>query len=173
MMRDQKQVDMSCNEGGTSLESTEPKSECNGDMNSGLLGRPRRLNSDTDISAEVSLPPIPRQSSWKQPTDSRQTKNLQVSNRKPALSSQNSMDPKLGNKKYLPPKKQTAISTPYQDTSVERLIREVTNEKFWHHPGICFDYVYNELSVIHFPLLFEIGIDLWTSLFSRVNALFL
>ncbi|KAE8077345.1 hypothetical protein FH972_015917 [Carpinus fangiana] len=134
MARDQKQVDIPCNEGGTSLETTEPKSECNGDMNSGLLGRPRRLNGDTDLSAEVSLPPIPRQSSWKQPTDSRQMKNLQVSNRKPTLISQNSMDPKLGNKKYLPPKKQTANSTQYQDTSVERLIREVTNEKFWHHP---------------------------------------
>ncbi|KAL4604072.1 hypothetical protein ACB092_10G167600 [Castanea dentata] len=134
MTRDQKQVDISCNEGATSLESTEPKSECNGDMNSGLLGRPRRLNSDTDISAEGSLPPIPRQSSWKQPTDLRQPKSFQVSNRKPALISQNSMDPKLGNKKALPPKKQTAISTPYQDTSVERLIREVTNEKFWHRP---------------------------------------
>jgi senataxin len=136
MMRDQKQVDIPCNEGGTSLETSEPKSECNGDMNSGLLGRPRRLNGDTDLSVEVSLPPIPRQSSWKQPTDSRQMKNLQVSNRKPTLISQNSMDPKLGNKKYLPPKKPTSNSTPYQDTSVERLIREVTNEKFWHHPGI-------------------------------------
>jgi senataxin len=136
MTRDQKQVDIPCNEGGTSLETTEPKSECNGDMNSGLLGRPRRLNGDTDLSAEVSLRPIPRQSLWKQPTDSRQMKNLQVSNRKPTLISQNSMDPKLGNKKYVPPKKQTANSTQYQDTSVERLIREVTNEKFWHHPGI-------------------------------------
>ncbi|KAB1205473.1 putative helicase senataxin [Morella rubra] len=131
MMRDQKQVDIPCNEGGTSLESTELKSECNGDMNSGLLGRPRRLNGDADLSAEVSLPPVPRQSSWKQPIDLRQPKNLQVSNRKP---NQNSMDYKLGNKKHLPPKKQTAISSPYQDTSVERLIREVTNEKFWHHP---------------------------------------
>lgn len=136
MTRDQKQVDVPCNEGGTSLETSEPKSECNGDMNSGLLGRPRRLNGDTDLSAEVSMLPIPRQSSWKQPTDSRQMKNLQVSNRKPTLISQNSMDPKLGNKKHLPPKKQTANSPPYQDTSVERLIREVTNEKFWHHPGI-------------------------------------
>ncbi|KAB1206603.1 Helicase sen1 [Morella rubra] len=126
-MRDQKQVDIPCNEGGASLESTELKSEYNGDMNSGLLGRPRRLNGD----AEVSLPPIPRQSSWKQPIDLRQPKTLQVSNRKP---SQNSMDYKLGNKKHLPPKKQTAIGSPYQDTSVERLIREVTNEKFWHHP---------------------------------------
>ncbi|KAK9270871.1 hypothetical protein L1049_026457 [Liquidambar formosana] len=53
--------------------------------------------------------------------------------RKPALNSQTSMDPKLGNKKN-PPKKQIVSIPQYQDTSVERLIREVTNEKFWHHP---------------------------------------
>ncbi|KAF5442421.1 hypothetical protein F2P56_035079 [Juglans regia] len=134
MIRDQKQLDIACNEGGTFSESTELKSECNGDMNSGLLGRPRRLNGETDFSAEASLPPIPRQSSWKQPTDLRQPKNFPVSNRKSALISQNSMDSKLGSKKHLPPKKQTSNITPYQDTSVERLIREVTNEKFWHHP---------------------------------------
>lgn len=27
-------------------------------------------------------------------------------------------------------------TTQYQDTSVERLIREVTSDKFWHHPGL-------------------------------------
>lgn len=32
-------------------------------------------------------------------------------------------------------KKQLMSSTQYQDTSVERLIREVTSEKFWHNPG--------------------------------------
>lgn len=136
MMRDQKQLDLACNEGGTSLESNEPKSDCNGDMNSGLLCRPRRLNGESDFSAEASLPPITRHSSWKQPTDLRQPKNFPVSNRKLAPISQNSMDSKLGSKKHLPPKKQTSNTTPYQDTSVERLIREVTNEKFWHHPGI-------------------------------------
>ncbi|XP_042985981.1 uncharacterized ATP-dependent helicase C29A10.10c-like isoform X2 [Carya illinoinensis] len=134
MMQDQKQLDVASYEGGTSSESTELKSECNGDMSSGLLGRPRRLNGETDFSAEASLPPIPRQSSWKQPTDLRQPKNFPVSNRKSAVIGQNSMDSKLGSKKHLPPKKQTSNITPYQDTSVERLIREVTNEKFWHHP---------------------------------------
>ncbi|XP_022768304.1 uncharacterized protein LOC111312367 isoform X4 [Durio zibethinus] len=132
---DQKQVDLPYNEGGNpAVESCDLKSECNGDMNSGLLARPRRLNSDTDLS-EAHLPPIPRQSSWKQPIDSRQLKNSQFSNRKPAPISQSSMDTKMVNKKHLPSKKTTANSTSYQDTSVERLIREVTNEKFWHRPG--------------------------------------
>ncbi|XWS15034.1 hypothetical protein CRYUN_Cryun35bG0059800 [Craigia yunnanensis] len=131
---DQKQVDVPCYEGSNpAVELCDPKSECNGDMNSGLLARPRRLNIDTDLS-EAHLPPIPRQSSWKQPIDSRQLKNSQFSNRKPVPISQSSMDTKMVNKKHLPSKKITATSTSYQDTSVERLIREVTNEKFWHHP---------------------------------------
>ncbi|XLS66227.1 hypothetical protein HN51_026201 [Arachis hypogaea] len=31
-------------------------------------------------------------------------------------------------------KKQTPVNIQPQDTSVEPLIREVTSEKFWHHP---------------------------------------
>ncbi|XVE55465.1 hypothetical protein DITRI_Ditri03aG0160800 [Diplodiscus trichospermus] len=131
---DKKQVVVPCNEGRNPLlELCDPKSECNGDMNSGLLARPRRLNSDTDLS-EAHLPPIPRQSSWKQPIDTRQLKNPQFLNRKPAPISLSYMDSKLVNKKHLPSKKTPASSISYQDTSVERLIREVTNEKFWHHP---------------------------------------
>ncbi|KAF7843586.1 putative ATP-dependent helicase C29A10.10c-like isoform X1 [Senna tora] len=131
--KDQKQTEASSGEGGTHAETYEPKSDCNGD-NSGLLGRPRRLNSDTGLSTEVSLPPIPRQSSWKQPTDLRQQKNVPVSNRKSGLTGQSSNDMKLGNKKHLSTKKQISVGTQSQDTSVERLIREVTSEKFWHHP---------------------------------------
>ncbi|MBA0624165.1 hypothetical protein Godav_009563 [Gossypium davidsonii] len=130
---DQKQVDVPCNEGSNpAVESCDPKSECNGDMNSGLLARPRRLNSGSDLS---HLPTIPKQSSWKQPIDSRQLKNSQFPNRKPTPISQSAMDTKMVNKKHLPSKKITATTTSYHDTSVERFIREATNEKFWHHPG--------------------------------------
>ncbi|CAL5348743.1 unnamed protein product [Camellia sinensis] len=161
MNKDSKQVDLSCNEGNTYLESNDSKSECNGDMNSGLLGRPRRLNSATDLAAELRPPSIPRQSSWKQPTDSKQLKNSQASTRKPALIGQSSTDSKLGTKK-LPSKKQTTVNTQYQDTSVERLLREVTNEKFWHHPEEAelqcvpgrFDSVEEYVRVFE-PLLFE------------------
>lgn len=135
IIKDQKQIDALYGEGRIAMDSSESKTECNGDMNHGLLGRPRRLNGDNDVATEA-LPPIPRQSSWKQPTDSRLLKNSQGTYRKPSLISQNSMDLKLGIKKLLPAKKQTAISNSYQDTSVERLIREVTNEKFWHQPGM-------------------------------------
>ncbi|KAG8641878.1 uncharacterized ATP-dependent helicase C29A10.10c isoform X2 [Manihot esculenta] len=162
MIKDQKQVDLSCNEGGTSLESCQAKNESNGDVSSGQQVKPRRLNSDADFSGEGYPPPIPRQSSWKQPSDLRQPKNSQYPNRKPALMSQSSIDSKLGNKKHLPAKKPALVSTPYQDTSVERLIREVTNEKFWHHPEESelqcvpgrFESVEEYVKVFE-PLLFE------------------
>ncbi|XP_061363998.1 uncharacterized ATP-dependent helicase C29A10.10c-like isoform X2 [Gastrolobium bilobum] len=132
--KDQKLVDTSFGEGGTQAEAHEPKSDCNGD-NSGLLGRSRRLNSETEPPpTEVNLPPIPRQGSWKQPTDLRQQKNALIPNRKLGQSGQSSNDVKLGNKKHLSNKKQTSVSIQSQDSSVERLIREVTSEKFWHHP---------------------------------------
>ena len=140
MIKDQKQVDLSSNEGGGNpVEYNEPKSESNNDMNSGLLGRPRRLNSANDISAEVHPPTILRQSSWKP--------NPQLSGRK--LSMINQSESKLGNKKHPPAKVQATMSSQYQDTSVERLIREVTNEKFWHHPGMKLFY----LSVLLFAVL--------------------
>ncbi|XP_057502593.1 helicase sen1-like isoform X2 [Actinidia eriantha] len=157
--KDSKQVDLSCTEGNTYVESNDSISEYNGDMNSGLLGRPRRLNSTTDPAAEVHLPSIPRQSSWKQPADSKQLKKSQVPPRN--LVSQNSIDAKLVTRK-LPSKKQNTVSNQYQDTSVERLLREVTNEKFWHHPEEAelqcvpgqFDSVEEYVRVFE-PLLFE------------------
>ncbi|GFY85806.1 P-loop containing nucleoside triphosphate hydrolases superfamily protein [Actinidia rufa] len=159
--KDSKQVDLSSNEGHTYVESTDPKSESNGDINSSLLGKPRRLNSATDLAAEVHPPSIPRQSSWKQLTDSRPLKNSQLSTRKQALITQSSVDPKLGTKK-LPPKKPATAGNQYQDTSVERLLREVTNEKFWHHPEEAelqcvpgrFESV-EEYARVFEPLLFE------------------
>nr|TKR65896.1 putative ATP-dependent helicase C29A10.10c-like [Populus alba] len=114
-LKDQKQADLPCNDVGFSVESCTPKSESNGDINSAQPAKNRKVNGDSDFPVDTHLPPIQKQSTWKQPAES-------------------SMDSKLGNKKYLPVKKSTGASTPYQDTSVERLIREVTNEKFWHHP---------------------------------------
>lgn len=139
--KDQKQVDTSFGEGGTLAEAHEPKSDCNGD-NSGLIGRSRKIISETEPPTEVNLPPIPRQGSWKQQTDFRPQKNAHLPNRKLGQSGQSSNDVKLGNKKHLSIKKQTPVSVQSQDTSVERLIREVTSEKFWHHPGIKCLYYY-------------------------------
>ncbi|KVH98564.1 helicase sen1 [Cynara cardunculus var. scolymus] len=163
MMRDAKQVDQSCNESSSYLESGDPRSECNnGDINSGPVARPKRSISGIDLAAEDKPLPNHRQSILKQTTDSRQTKNAQLPGRKTALVNQNSSDPKAGGKK-LPSKKPLTITTPqYQDTSVERLLREVTNEKFWQHPEEAelqcvpgsFESVEEYIRVFE-PLLFE------------------
>ncbi|CAA3025985.1 Hypothetical predicted protein [Olea europaea subsp. europaea] len=131
--KDLKQADLSNNEGNNSLEANDSKSESNDDNILGPLGRSRRLNNLTDPIAEGQTAPISRQSSWKLPTDMRQLKNSQVPGRKLSVSGLSATDSKLALKK-LPSKKQSAVSSQYHNTSVERLLREVTNEKFWHHP---------------------------------------
>ncbi|KAK1287351.1 putative helicase MAGATAMA 3 [Acorus calamus] len=129
MTKEQKQVDPAGPEGGASMEYNDPKVECNGDIHS----RSKKLSND--LFGEGGPPPLPKQGSGKQPVDNIQPKNPPVASfRKPALTaSQNSVDSKVGNKK-LPPKKPNNNITQYQDTSVERLLREVTNDKFWHNP---------------------------------------
>ncbi|XP_038985487.1 uncharacterized protein LOC103707104 [Phoenix dactylifera] len=135
MSRDQKQADMASSEGSNPVESSYQKADSNGDANPGSISCSKKMNNN-EFSSEACLPPIPRQVSWKQPVDSRQYKNPPISCRKPSVTGQSTSDQKLGSKKHLPSKKQTSNNLQYQDTSVERLLREVTNEKFWHHPGV-------------------------------------
>ncbi|CAN0877354.1 Helicase SEN1 [Linum grandiflorum] len=132
ILKDQKQVELPSSDVGTSLEFSQPKSESNGEINSSQADKQRRLNGDSDSSLETQLLPV-RQSSWKQPNDMRHQKNFQMSNRRPA-NNQNPADLKPGSKKSVHMKKTALTGSSYHDTSVERLIREVTNEKFWHHP---------------------------------------
>ncbi|XP_074264164.1 putative helicase MAGATAMA 3 [Silene latifolia] len=157
-IKDQNQVDLSCNEERSSTECVDGKSESNSDVNAGLLARPRRLNSYSDLSMEGNL----RQNSWKQPSDSRQYKDQSMSSRKLGFNSHASTDVKPANKKN-PPKRQTVTSSnQYHDTSVERLLREVTSEKFWHNPEESelqcvpgqFESVEEYIRVFE-PLLFE------------------
>ncbi|XP_076897911.1 uncharacterized protein LOC143551337 [Bidens hawaiensis] len=156
--KDSKQVDQSCNESSSSyMESCDNKSECNNnDMNLGILGRPKRSISSTDLAAEDKHVINNRQSVLKQ------TKNAQVPSRKSGLVSQSSVDSKAVGGKKLPSKKPLTVATQYQDTSVERLLREVTNEKFWQHPEEAelqcvpgsFESVDEYVKVFE-PLLFE------------------
>lgn len=160
--KDTKQVNISYNEGSSLVDSNDTKSEFDGDMTSGAaLNRPRRLNSTADLAAEAQMSTIPRPGPWKTPTDSRQNKNLQGTSKKPTGSNQSFVDTKAVAKK-LPSKKQNSGVTQYLDTSVERLLREVTNEKFWHHPEEAelqcvpgqFESVEEYVRVFE-PLLFE------------------
>ncbi|XP_020886288.1 uncharacterized ATP-dependent helicase C29A10.10c isoform X2 [Arabidopsis lyrata subsp. lyrata] len=112
--RDQKSVDYSSN-GSIHPKSAEQKSESNGESNSSLLGKPGRFSGDEGPSAEGMGTSVSRQASWKQP------KSGHSSSGKVSYSQRSF-------------KKPATTSTQYQDTSVQRLIREVTNEKFWRHP---------------------------------------
>uniref|UniRef100_A0A7N0R8G7 DNA2/NAM7 helicase helicase domain-containing protein n=1 Tax=Kalanchoe fedtschenkoi TaxID=63787 RepID=A0A7N0R8G7_KALFE len=156
----QKLADRTGDESSTNVDSSDSITECDGGSNSGLSTRHKRQNSAGDLLQEVQPPPLPRQVSLKHPSDAKQPKNSQVSSKKTSIS-QSSVDNKLGHKK-LPPKKPITSNLLYQDTSVERLIREVTNNNFWHHPEETefqrvpgqFESVEEYIRVFE-PLLFE------------------
>ncbi|KAI7727640.1 hypothetical protein M8C21_003431 [Ambrosia artemisiifolia] len=135
-VKDAKQVDQLNDEGNSYVEASGNKAECSeSDMNSGSVTRSKRTNSGINLVAEDKLFITDhKQSPLKQSTDSRQMKSLHVNAKRPLLVVQNQIDSKTGVKK-LPSKKPTTINTQHQDSSVERLLREVTNEKFWQHPG--------------------------------------
>uniref|UniRef100_A0A1D1YSP9 Helicase SEN1 n=2 Tax=Anthurium amnicola TaxID=1678845 RepID=A0A1D1YSP9_9ARAE len=162
VLKEQRQADTLSCEGSASLDINEHKVESNGDINVGLQTRSKKAISNSELSQEAYLPPIPKQSLWKQPVDLRQHRNSQVSPSKLAVVSQSTGDVKPGNKKNPSLKKQATNSMLYQDTSVERLFREVTNDKFWHHPEETelqcvperFESVEEYLGVFE-PLLFE------------------
>ncbi|KAJ1699268.1 hypothetical protein LUZ63_007780 [Rhynchospora breviuscula] len=132
------------------LEGTDIAGDQNGDLNGDSL------NSS-------------KSGSWKQPVEPKQLpkgtvgSSMTVPSKKMGSAT---TDLKFGNgKKHMPSstsKKQLSNSTQYQDTSVERLIREVTSEKFWHNaeeaelqcvPG-SFESVEEYVRVFE-PLLFE------------------
>ncbi|RRT73098.1 hypothetical protein B296_00006535 [Ensete ventricosum] len=135
LTKDQKQSDILGIE-GSSLMEIDQKNELNGDVVSGGLVRSKKLNQN-DCSSEIYSPPGPRQGPWKQSVDNRPLKSSAVSSRKPPVSGQGNTDQKLGTKRNSSSKRQISTNPQYQDTSVERLLREVTNEKFWHHPGLA------------------------------------
>ncbi|CAN6478121.1 unnamed protein product [Victoria cruziana] len=162
--KDQKRVDSSAIEAGTPSDFTDNRRfECNGDTNFGGQSRSRRSDSN-DFSVDAHMPPGPRQSSWKQSLESKQGKAAQISTRKlPEVNqTREYAEHKTGNKKLPSSKKQVQCNTSYQDTSVERLLREVTNDKFWHHPEEAdlqcvpgqFESVEEYVRVFE-PLLFE------------------
>lgn len=129
VIQDTKQGDSSTYEGNDFVESNDYKTESNENSNSGTPGPSGMLNSSIDRSSELQTPLVSRQSSWKQPPNTKQLN--QLSGRKPAVYS--STDTKLPVKR-ITSKKQIFVNQ-YQDSSVERLLREVTSEKFWNHPG--------------------------------------
>ncbi|OAY84452.1 putative ATP-dependent helicase C29A10.10c [Ananas comosus] len=130
--KDQKQSEMLGSEESIFADPGDQKAESNGDFDFGSQTRSKRTNN-TEFPLEGNPTTVPRQGSWKT-LDSKQFKNPPASSRKPVAAGQTIPDQKPGNKKHLSSKKQVSNNLQYQDTSVERLLREVTNDKFWHHP---------------------------------------
>ncbi|GAB2263542.1 hypothetical protein Droror1_Dr00025676 [Drosera rotundifolia] len=116
-----------------SMESNDGKSESNNEINSGRLARSRRSNFSHDPAIEGASPSFLRQN-LKQPAEPKAMQNIQALQGKPASYNHGLVDTKPVSTKKNPPKKQTVISSQYQDSSIERLLREVTSGKFWHHP---------------------------------------
>ncbi|GKC44526.1 hypothetical protein Tco_1062248, partial [Tanacetum coccineum] len=148
-MKDAKQFDESNDEGNDNVESSDIKSECNnGDIDSRSVTRFKRLKIGANHAAEDTLITV----------NSRQMKNGYAPIQKPPVSG---IDSWAGFKK-LPSKKPATVSTQYQDSSIERLLREVTNDKFWQHPEDAelqrvpgrFESVEEYIRVFE-PLLFE------------------
>ncbi|WOK91590.1 helicase sen1 isoform X4 [Canna indica] len=160
LSKDHKSSDCLGTDGTSAMELSDPNNEPNGDVNSGSLSGPKKLNHN-DCSSETYQLQTPRQGQWKQSVEIRQFKNPPLT-RKPPASGQGNADQKLGAKKSVSSKRQTTSSPLYQDTSVERLLREVTSEKFWHHPEETelqrvpghFESV-EEYARVFEPLLFE------------------
>ncbi|KAI0495481.1 hypothetical protein KFK09_021782 [Dendrobium nobile] len=159
--KDQKQQSEARSEISSTLEVSEHKTEPNGDVIPGPQTRSKKINS-CESSHEIHLTPNSRSSSWKQPIDSRQFKTTTTSSKKQTVTALEIADAKVGNKRPLPSKKQNLNNQQYHDTSVERLLREVTNEQFWHHPEESelqcvpgsFESVEEYVKVFE-PLLFE------------------
>ncbi|XP_040384120.1 uncharacterized ATP-dependent helicase C29A10.10c-like [Oryza brachyantha] len=121
-IRDQRQSETG-SERSNSADPTDQISESNGDAEMGSQGRPKKMNAEEALADgyQQSMP--------------RQLKGRQISSQRSAVTGQNNADQKPVNKRSLVSKKQTtANNMQYQDTSVERLIREVTSDKFWHNP---------------------------------------
>ncbi|MQM02775.1 hypothetical protein Taro_035545, partial [Colocasia esculenta] len=134
VFKEQRQANGLSGEGSVPLDNSDQKVETNGGIDIGLQVRSKKTSNSNEVPDEGYPPAIPRQGSWKRPVDQRQPWNFQVSSKKSTIVSRNAIDIKLGNKRNSPAWKQTTNSTSYQDTSIERLLREVTNQKFWHHP---------------------------------------
>lgn len=151
--KDQRQADSSSSEGGTMPELQDHKktdymsedspvvqmSNTEKISRGNVMPWSKRGSCSLDSPVEGLPPPIPRQSSWKQGSEQKHGKGQQLLNQKLSVVSgpaRESLDQRPASKKHvLTSKKQGLSNASYQDASIERLHREVTSEKFWHHPG--------------------------------------
>lgn len=135
VIRDQMQSETMSSERSNSAAPNDQYAESNGDDELVSQSWSKKMNAEEPPSDGYQQS-APRQASLRQTMDYKQMKGRPVFSQRAVVTGQNTADQKLANKKSLVSKKQvSAKNTQYQDTSVERLLQEVTSDKFWHNPG--------------------------------------
>jgi senataxin len=130
----ERQSEMMGSERSNSADPSDQHAESNGDAEMDPQGRSKKMNAE-EPSSDGYQQPVQRQASLKQSMDLKQPKGRPFSSQRTAATGQNTADQKPASKRSIISKKQTfANNMQYQDSSVERLIREVTSDKFWHNP---------------------------------------
>ncbi|KAK3157325.1 hypothetical protein QOZ80_2AG0119440 [Eleusine coracana subsp. coracana] len=133
-IRDQRQSEMMSSERSTSVDPSDQHAESNGEAELGPQGRSKKVNAE-EPSLDGYQQSVQRQASLKQSVDSKQLKGRPFSSQRAPMTGQVIADQKPANKRSVISKKQNSMNNAqYMDSSVERLIREVTNDKFWHNP---------------------------------------
>lgn len=135
VIRDQRQSEMMGSDRSNSADPSDQHPEPNGDAELGPQGRSKKIYAEEPPSSDGCQQPAQRQSSLKQSMELKQPKGRSFSSQRTVVTGQNIADQKQASKRSVVSKKQNFVNnTQYQDSSVERLIREVTNDKFWHNP---------------------------------------
>jgi senataxin len=133
VIRDQRQAERMGSEQSNSAAPDDQNTESHGDFELASQDWSKKMNGEEPPSDgyEQSVPRHLRQT-----MDSKQFKGRPVSSQRAVVTGQNTADQKPANKRSLVSKKQaSANNTQYNDTSIERLLQEVTSDKFWHNPG--------------------------------------
>jgi senataxin len=133
LIRDQRQAERMGAEWSNSAAPDDQNTESNGDLDLASQDWSKKMNAEESPSDGYEQS-VPRQ--FRQTMDSNQFKGRPVSSQRAVLTGQNTADQKPANKRSLVSKKQASVNnTQYHDTSIERLLQEVTSDKFWHNPG--------------------------------------
>ncbi|XP_051185779.1 probable helicase MAGATAMA 3 [Lolium perenne] len=132
LIRDQRQAERMGAEWSNSAAPDDQNTESNGDLDLASQDWSKKMNAEESPSDGYEQS-VPRQ--FRQTMDSNQFKGRPVSSQRAVLTGQNTSDQKPANKRSLVSKKQASVNnTQYHDTSIERLLQEVTSDKFWHNP---------------------------------------
>jgi senataxin len=146
-IRDKRQSEITGSERSNSADPIDQHTESNGDADLGSQSRSKKINTE-EPSSDGYQQSAQRQASLKQSTDSKQLKGRPLPSQRAPVTGQVIADQKPSHKRSIISKKQASVNnTQYQDSSVERLIREVTSDKFWHNPRnffalSCFFWIY-------------------------------